>query len=171
MFKIKKINLPLNDKIVSEFKTGDKLLLSGVIYTARDAAHKKMFISKKLPFDIKNQVVYYVGPTPKRPGKIIGSCGPTTSSRMDAFTPYLLSKGLKAMIGKGKRSREVVDACKKYKAVYLIAPSGCGALLAKCVKKVELIAYPELLSEAIYKFDIENFPVFVGIDSKGKSIY
>ncbi|MFC1566357.1 FumA C-terminus/TtdB family hydratase beta subunit [bacterium] len=167
---IKQIQLPFSDKIIKTLKAGDELSLNGIVYTARDAAHKKIFDSKKIPFDINKQTLYYVGPTPAPSGRIIGSCGPTTSGRMDSFTPYLLSKGLCAMIGKGKRSPDVVAAIKKYKAVYLVAPGGCGALLSECVKKIEPVAYPELLSEAIYKLTIENFPVIVGIDSKGKSV-
>ncbi|MFC1546486.1 fumarate hydratase C-terminal domain-containing protein, partial [bacterium] len=126
---------------------------------------------KKIPFDMHNQVIYYVGPAPSPRGKIIGACGPTTSSRMDRFTPFLLSKGLKGMIGKGRRSEQVVHACKKYKAVYFIAPGGCGALLSKCVKKMELVAFKDLLSEAVFRLYIENFPAVTAIDSKGNDIY
>lgn len=147
------------------------MLLSGVVYTARDAAHKRMFTSKKLPVDVRNQVIYYTGPTPARPGHVIGSCGPTTSTRMDPFTPFLLEQGLAGVIGKGRRSEEVQKALVKHHAIYFIAPGGCGALLASSVKKMELVAYPELLSEAIYKLTIEEFPVIVGIDVRGKNVY
>ena len=166
---MKRINTPLTGKEILNLKAGDEVLLSGEIYTARDQAHKRLV--QKISFDIKQAVIYYCGPTKAAKGKIIGSCGPTTSSRMDAFTPLLLKKGLKAMIGKGSRSKEVRQAIKKYKAVYFLACAGCGALISKYVKKAEPVAYPDLGPEAIYKLEVKDFPLIVGIDAKGGSIY
>lgn len=168
---MKSLKLPLSDVDIKKLEVGELVYLSGEIYTARDAAHKRMFEEKSIPFDADGAVVYYVGPTPAPKGKVIGSCGPTTSSRMDAFTPYILSKGVKGMIGKGKRNMDVISACKKYNSVYFIAPGGCGALLAKCVVGVSDIAYPDLFSEAICRLTVKDFPVVVGIDSKGNSLY
>ena len=165
----KRIITPLTSKEIKKLKAGDEILLSGLIYTARDAAHKRMV--KKLPFDLKGQTVYYTGPTPAPPGKIIGSCGPTTSYRMDSYTPTLLRLGLKGMIGKGDRSQEVIEAIKKYQAIYLIAFGGCGALYSQFVKKTELIAYPDLGCEAILKLEVIDFPLIVGIDCYGRDIY
>ncbi|MFH1199097.1 MAG: FumA C-terminus/TtdB family hydratase beta subunit [Candidatus Omnitrophota bacterium] len=160
---------------IKNLKAGDKFLLSGVIYTARDQAHKRLVEAIKkggrLPIDLKNQILYYCGPTKTPKGKIIGSCGPTTSSRMDKFTPALLKAGLKGMIGKGSRSEEVAKAIKKYRAVYFLTYAGCGALLSKYVKKVAPIAYKELGPEAIYKLEVKDFTLIVGIDSRGRSIY
>ena len=175
MMKIKNLTIPLSkDKIVS-FNTGDMVLISGTIYTARDAAHKKMVESikkkKTLPFDLKDQIIYYAGPTPAPKGMPIGSCGPTTSSRMDSYTIPLLEKGLKGMIGKGKRSEAVIKAIKKFKAVYFIAVGGAAVLLATKVKKAKVIAYPELGTEAVYKLEVKNFPVIVAIDYKGRNIF
>jgi len=154
---------------------GDNILFSGIIYTARDQAHKRLAQDigkgKKLPFDIFGSVIYYCGPTRACRSKVIGSCGPTTSSRMDEFTPLLLKKGLKAMIGKGRRSREVVAAIKKHKAVYLLAPAGCGALVSKCVKQAKPVAYPDLGPEQILRLEVENLPLIVAIDRMGRSIY
>ena len=172
---MKHIATPLTREAASTLKAGDWLLLNGTIFTARDQAHKRMLKAlksgKKLPIDLRGQIIYYCGPTQTPPGKIIGSCGPTTSSRMDAFTPILLKKGLRAMIGKGGRSQDAVSAIKKYKAVYFITHAGCGALLSTFVKKVTPVAYTDLGPEAIYKLEVENFPVVVGIDASGKSIY
>ena len=165
----KYINLPLNDDIISELKAGDYVYLSGVIYSARDAAHKRM--QDGIPFDIKNQTVYYLGPSPAREGKVIGSAGPTTSSRMDKYTPDLLEHGLKGMIGKGKRSKEVIDSIIKNKAVYFAAVGGAGAILSKCITSSEVIAYDDLGTEAIRKLTVENFPVIVVIDSDGNNLY
>jgi len=149
--------------------------LSATLYIARDQAHKRLVEAikkgKRLPFDMRGAIIYYCGPTKTPKGKIIGSCGPTTSSRMDAFTPLLLRAGLKGMIGKGSRSKEVVAAIKKYKAVYFLTYAGCGALLSKCVRKVTPVAYPELGPEAILKLEVKDFPLIVGIDSRGRSIY
>ena len=172
---MKKMQLPLPRGEIGKLKAGEQVLLSGVIYTARDQAHKRMCAAissrAKLPIDLNGAVIYYCGPTPPRKGKAIGACGPTTSKRMDGFTPLLLSKGLSAMIGKGSRSNRVIDAIKKYKAIYFIAPAGAGAYLALRVKKSKLIAYKDLGPEAIYRLEVEDFPVIVGIDTKGRNIY
>ena len=172
---MRKIYLPLTKDVVSSLKIGDELLLSGTIYTARDAAHKRLceLISKnkKLPIDIDGVVIYYCGPAPAKKNKPIGSCGPTTSKRMDSFTPALLSKGMAAMIGKGRRSKDVIASIKNNKGVYFIAIGGAGAYLADRVKRSELICYKDLEPEAIYKLWVEDFPVVVGIDSKGNSIF
>lgn len=164
-----KLYLPVTIEQIRMLKTGDEVLLTGTLYTARDASHKRML--KKLPFAIRNQVIYHTGPTPAKPGEVIGSCGPTTSARLDSYTPLLLKKGLKVVIGKGQLSEEVVRAFKKYKAVYLIAPGGCGALLAETVKRMECVAYKDLGCEAVYKLEVENFPAVVAIDSRGRNIY
>lgn len=160
---------------IRALKMGEEMLFSGYMYTARDQAHKKLVElvkrDKKLPFDIKNQVIYYCGPTATPEGKVIGSCGPTTSSRMDNFVEPLLKKGLLGMIGKGRRSKKVRELIKKHKAVYFVAPAGCGALLAKKVISKKLVCFKELGSEAIYRLEVKDFPLIVGIDSKGKSIY
>lgn len=150
-------------------------MLSGVIFTARDQAHKRLVEAikngKKLLLDLRGQIIYYCGPTKTPQGKIIGSCGPTTSARMDDFTPLLLKAGLKGMIGKGNRSREVIKAIKKYKAVYFLTYAGCGALLNGYVKKATVIAYKDLGPEAIYRLEVKDFPLIVGIDAKGRCIY
>ncbi len=172
---MKKINTPLVKKDIEKLKVGEEILLSGIIYTARDQAHKRLAEAinknKKTPIDLNGQIIYYCGPTPAPRGKIIGSCGPTTSSRMDEFTPALLKKGVLAMIGKGKRSKQVVQAIKKYKAVYFLTYAGCGALLSKYVKKNKPVAYKDLGPEAIYKLEVRDFPLIVGIDTRGRSIY
>jgi len=162
---------------IKNLSAGDEIKFSGIIYTARDQAHKRLVkdigrgrgIGRN--FKIKDAVIYYCGPTKAPKGKIIGSCGPTTSSRMDEFTPFLLKRGLKAMIGKGRRSKEVIAAIKKYKGVYFLAPAGCGALVSKYVKKVKPAAYPDLGPEQILMLEVKNLPLIVGIDSKGRSIY
>lgn len=168
------IKTPLIDEDIKKLRAGDKVLITGTIFTARDAAHKK-FIElirqgKDLPFDIKNQIIYYTGPTPARQGMVIGSCGPTTAYRMDPYTPQLLERGLKGMIGKGGRGKEVVEAIKKHNAVYFLAVGGAGALIAKTIKKADVIAFPELGPEAVLRLEVENFPAFVAIDSNGKSL-
>ena len=172
---IKHMTTPLTQSQALALQAGDQVLLSGVIYTARDAAHKRLLAliekGEELPFDVKDQIIYYVGPTPARPNQIYGSAGPTTSTRMDIYTPTLLDLGLKFMIGKGKRSLEVKNAIIKNKAIYFVAAGGAGALYGNCVKKVEPIAFEDLLSEAINKITIEKFPVFVGIDMYGNDIY
>lgn len=174
MSKIK-INTPLTLKKVKELKAGDSVLISGTIYTARDAAHARMLKSLKngtnLPFDLQDQIIYYVGPAPAKPGKIIGSAGPTTSYRMDPFAPYFIKEGLKGMIGKGLRSDKVVESMKREGAVYFAATGGAAALIAQRIKKAEVIAYPDLGAEAVRKLEVENFPVTVVIDSKGNDLY
>lgn len=166
---MKKVNLPLDNRTISSLRAGDEILLTGTVYTARDAAHQRMV--KKLPLDIKGQTIYHTGPAPTKPGEVIGSCGPTTSTRMDQYTPTLLQKGLRAVIGKGRLGDQTRNAFKKYQAVYFLAPGGCGALLADKVKSMTLVAYKDLGCEAIYKLEIKEFPVIVGIDPKGRSVY
>lgn len=170
-----RIDLPLDKRKRSSLKVGQKVLLSGKLYTARDMAHKRLnaLIKKRktLPIPLKDEVIYYCGPTPPPPGKVIGACGPTTSSRMDPFTIPLLKKGLGGMVGKGKRSKEINEAVKRFKCIYFIATGGVGALLSQKVKKTKVVAFGELGTEAIYELDVENFPVIVAIDSKGRKIY
>lgn len=173
--EIKKLSLPLSDEIIKELRCGDSLLLSGELYTARDAAHKRMINTlengEALPFNINNEAVYYAGPTPAKPGQVIGACGPTTSGRMDAYSPKLISLGLKTMIGKGERSPEVIEAIKTFNGVYLGAIGGAGALISKCIKKAEIIAYEDLGTEAVRRITVEDLPVTVVIDSSGKTLY
>ena len=170
-----RLKTPLTDKDVEKLNIGDKVLLTGVIYSARDAAHKRLFdlvqAGKELPVDIRGQVIYYVGPAPAKPGKPIGSAGPTTSYRMDAYAPKLMELGLKGMIGKGNRGTEVVEAMKKHKAVYFGATGGAGALLARSIKKAEVVAYEDLGPEAIQRMEVEDFPVVVINDTKGNDLY
>ncbi len=172
---MKRINTPLKKEKIKELKVGDEILLSGIIYTARDQAHKRLSeaitLGRHLPLNLKGITIYYCGPTKTPKGKIIGSCGPTTSSRMDKFTPLLLEAGVRGMIGKGGRGREVLAAIKKHKAVYFLAYAGCGALLSKYVKKVTPLAYKDLGPEAIYKLEVKDFPLIVGVDSRGRSVY
>ncbi len=169
------LTTPLWDQDVAKLRTGDRVLISGVIYTARDAAHKRMVelldAGKELPFDIQGQVIYYAGPAPAKPGAVIGSCGPTTSYRMDPYTPRLIQQGLKGMIGKGTRSDEVKKAIVDHKCVYFVAIGGLGALLAKTIKEAEIIAYPDLGPEAIRRLVVEDFPAIVAIDVRGEDIY
>ncbi len=166
---------PLTDEDVSKLEAGDIVYLNGTIYTARDAAHKRLvdLIEKgeQLPFDLKGSVIYFVGPTPPKPGEPIGSAGPTTSYRMDSYSPILIEHGQKGMIGKGKRNEAVKEACKKHKAVYFGATGGAGALIAKAIKEAEVIAYPELGPEAIRKLKVEEFPVTVINDTHGNDLY
>ncbi len=166
---------PLTDDVVEKLRAGDLVFLNGIIYTGRDAAHKKLFEliqeGKELPVDLKGQIIYYVGPSPARPGQVIGSAGPTTSGRMDAYTPALLDLGLKGMIGKGLRSQEVLDSIKKNKAVYFAATGGAAALISKRIVKSEVVAYPELGPEAIYCLEVEGFPVIVVNDAHGGDLY
>ncbi len=172
---MKKIILPLTEKHIEELHVGDKVLLTGILYTARDAAHKRMYetlcTGGKLPFDIAGQTIYYMGPSPAREGRPIGSAGPTTASRMDVYTPALIERGLKGMIGKGKRSPEVLEAIQNSGAVYFAATGGAGALLSKCITASEVIAYDDLGTEAIRKLTVENFPVIVAADAYGGYIY
>lgn len=169
-----KITTPLTDDIIKKLRAGDKVLITGTIYTARDAAHKRLVEllkeNKPLPFDIKNQIIYYVGPTPAKPGQVIGSCGPTTSYRMDPYSPILLEHGLKGMIGKGERGDEVKEAIVKYKAIYFSAVGGAAALISQTVKKAEVIAYSDLGAEAINKFEVEDFPAIVINDIYGNDL-
>ncbi len=175
MDKTKKLQPPLTDSVVRLLKAGDEVLVSGIIYTARDMAHKRICeaidAGGKLPFELEGAVIYFLGPTPARPGRIIGSAGPTTSSRMDAFSPELLAKGLKAMIGKGYRGTEVRDALKKYNAVHLSTIGGAGALLSKHIISAEVIAYEDLGTEAIRKLEVVDFPAVVAYDSSGGTVY
>ena len=170
-----KITTPLTREAVRNLKAGDSCLISGVIYTARDAAHKRLCelveAGKPLPMDVADSIIYFVGPTPAKPGQAIGSAGPTTSYRMDAYSPTLIRQGLTGMIGKGKRGPEVVAAMKENGAVYFGAIGGCGALLSKCIKKAEVIAYEDLGAEAIRRLEVEDFPAIVIIDSEGNNLY
>ena len=170
-----KITTPLTEDKIIKLKAGDQVLLTGTIYTARDAAHKRLVKliedKEKLPFEIKNEVIYFVGPTPTKPGEEFGSGGPTTSGRMDKYSPILLDLGLKAMIGKGYRNEEVKEHIVKNRAIYFGAIGGTGANIAKCVKKSEIIAFEDLETEAIRKLEIENMPLTVIIDSKGNDLY
>lgn len=169
------IKAPLNDEVINKLHIGDYVYISGIIYTARDAAHKRMFDAMNnnlsIPFDLKNNIIYYLGPTPAREGQVIGSAGPTTSSRMDKYTPLLIDNGLKGMIGKGKRNQEVINSIKKNKAVYFAAIGGAGALLSKKIVSSEVIAYDDLGTEAIRKLEVKDFPVIVVIDSEGNNLY
>ena len=171
----KKILLPLSDETLKELKAGDEVLLTGIIYAARDAAHKRMVESldqgKTLPFDIKGQTIYFTGPSPARPGQPAGSAGPTTSGRMDSYSPRLIAEGLKGMIGKGMRSQAVREAMKQHKAVYFGAIGGAGALISKRIKKSEVIAYEELGAEALRRLEVEDFPATVVNDIYGGDLY
>jgi fumarate hydratase subunit beta len=172
---VKKITLPLTDETLKELKAGDEVLLTGVIYVARDAAHKRMVEAleqgKSLPFDIKGQTIYFAGPTPARPGRPTGSAGPTTSGRMDGYSPRLIAEGLKGMIGKGMRSPAVKEAMKQHKAVYFGAIGGAGALIARSIKKSEVIAYEEMGAEALRRLEVEDFPATVVNDIYGRDLY
>jgi len=165
------ITTPLTDEVVRSLKAGDEVRITGVVYTARDAAHKRLCelleAGEPLPVDLRGQIIYYTGPAPTPPGYAIGSCGPTTSYRMDRYTPALLDQGLKGMIGKGRRAQPVIDAIVAHAAVYFSAEGGCGALLANYVKTSELVAFPELGTEAIRRLEVEDFPVTVFCDSTG----
>ena len=171
----KKVMLPRTDETLKDLKAGDNILLTGVMYGARDAAHKRMVEAldqgKPLPFDIRGQTIYFMGPSPAKPGQPIGSAGPTTSGRMDAYSPRLIAEGLKGMIGKGMRSSVVKEAMRKYKAVYLAAVGGAAVLIAKRIKKSDVIAYEELGSEAIRRLEVEDFPVTVVNDIYGGDLY
>ncbi len=170
-----RITSPLEPEKISGLTVGTPVLISGVIYTARDAAHRRLVRAldeeEELPFDLKGQTLYYVGPAPARSGQIIGSAGPTTSSRMDGYTPRLLAAGIRAMIGKGRRSPEVREAIQRYQAVYFVATGGAGALLAQSVKKVAVIAYEDLGTEAVRRLEVENFPAIVANDIYGRDIF
>lgn len=171
----KRITTPLTAEKVKDLKAGDSVLLTGTIYTARDAAHKRLVEllekGEDLPIDVKDSVIYYVGPTPTKPGMTFGSAGPTTSYRMDAYTPHLLEKGLKGMVGKGLRSQQVVESMKENTAVYFAAIGGAAALIGKCVKASEMVSYEDLGAEAIRKLQVEDLPLVVVIDSEGNNLY
>jgi fumarate hydratase subunit beta len=171
----KKVKLPLTDEALKDLRAGDNVLLSGVMYVARDAAHKRIDDAldqgKPLPFDIKGQTIYFMGPSPAKPGQVIGSAGPTTSGRMDAYSPRLIAEGLKGMVGKGMRSPAVKDAIKKYKAVYMAAIGGTGALISRTIKKSEVVAYEELGAEAVLRLEVKDFPATIINDIYGGDLY
>ncbi len=171
----KVIQAPISKEEIKNLKAGDYVYINGTIYTARDAAHKRMDDTltkgEELPLDIRNQMIYYMGPSPAREGRVIGSAGPTTASRMDKYAPRLLDLGLGAMIGKGKRSKEVLDAIVRNGSVYFAAVGGAGALLSKCIQKSEVIAYDDLGTEAIRKLEVKDFPVIVVVDAEGNNLY
>ncbi len=171
----KHLQTPLSDDGVLSLEAGDNVYINGIIYTARDAAHKKLIElmenGEELPLDLTGQVIYYVGPTPPKPGQVIGSAGPTTSGRMDAYTPQMLAAGMKGCIGKGSRNQAVKDALKKYQVVYFAAVGGAGALLSQRITKFEVVAYPELGPEAIHLLEVKNFPVTVVNDAQGRDLY
>ncbi|OIJ14099.1 fumarate hydratase [Anaerobacillus arseniciselenatis] len=175
MATIKKITTPLTYEQVKDLKAGDQVSITGVIYSARDAAHKILVDllaeGKELPVDFNDQVVYYAGPTPAKPGKVIGSCGPTTSGRMDAYSPTMMEQGLKGMIGKGPRSKAVIDSMKENGAVYFAAIGGAAALIADTIQKVDIVAFPELGPEAIRRMEVVDYPCIVAIDSLGNDLY
>ncbi|MFT7002834.1 MAG: fumarate hydratase subunit beta [Sulfurimonas sp.] len=175
MSKTYHLTTPLNDETISELHSGDIVYLSGIIYTARDAAHKRLVDlldeGKELPFNIKGAVIYFVGPTPPKPGDPIGSAGPTTSYRMDSYSPRLIAQGLKGMIGKGKRNKDVTDACQEYKSIYFGATGGAGALLGKQIISAEIIAYEELGPEAVRRLEVVDFPITVINDVYGADLY
>lgn len=175
MTEVKAITPPLRDDDVADLKIGTAVHITGVLYTARDAAHKRLVelieTGAQLPFDLEGQIIYYVGPTPAKPGSVIGSAGPTTSGRMDPYAPRLIAKGLKGMIGKGIRGQNVVEAMKKHKAVYFAATGGAAALIAKSVKSAEVVAYEDLGSEAIRRLEVEDFPAIVVQDMYGGNLY
>jgi fumarate hydratase subunit beta len=175
MAKTVRLSPPLTDQDVLQLDIGDTVIISGVIYTARDAAHKRLVDmlarGEHLPMDIQGQIIYYVGPSPARPGQVIGAAGPTTSYRMDSYAPTLINLGLKAMIGKGKRSAEVIAALQAHKAVYLGATGGAGALISQRIKNAEVIAFPELGPEAVHRLEVEDFPTIVINDCQGRDLY
>ncbi|MBP1707033.1 MAG: fumarate hydratase subunit beta [Chloroflexi bacterium] len=172
---IKEVKLPLTGKAIEDLHAGENVLLSGILYVARDAAHKRLLEAldkgQPLPFEIAGQTIYYMGPSPARPGQVIGAAGPTTSGRMDIYTPRLLEAGLKGMIGKGNRSKAVKEAIIKYKAVYFAAIGGAGALISKSIRKSDIIAYPELGAEALLKLEVDHFPATVINDIYGEDLY
>ncbi|HQM89613.1 MAG TPA: Fe-S-containing hydro-lyase [Exilispira sp.] len=172
---MKNISTPLSKNVIEDLKAGEEILLSGYLYTARDVAHSRLCKlikdGKPLPFDIKDQVFYFVGPTPPRPGYVIGSAGPTTSYRMDEYSPILIEHGLSGMIGKGNRSSDVIDAMIKYKAVYFAAIGGAGALIARCIKEATIVCYEDLGPEAIRKILVVDMPLIVAIDCYGNNLY
>ena len=172
---IKRLTTPLTDEAVASLKAGDNVLITGVVYSARDAAHKRLcdLIAKgeSLPLDLKGQTIYFMGPSPAKPGQVIGSAGPTTSYRMDSYSPILIAQGLKGMIGKGARSAEVVEAMKKHKAVYFAATGGAAALISKSIRKADIVAYEDLGAEAIRRLEVVDFPCIVAQDCHGQNLY
>lgn len=170
-----RLTTPLTQEALRQLKAGDTVLISGTVYTGRDAAHKRMVDAldrgEELPFPVKDAVIYYVGPCPAKPGQVIGSAGPTTSYRMDSYAPRLIEKGLTGMIGKGSRNAEVIDAMKKHGAVYMVAIGGAGALIARTIKAAKVIAYDDLGTEAVRELVVENFPVIVCVDVEGNNLY
>ena len=175
MSDVKRIRAPFDEATARSLRAGDRVLITGTIIAARDAAHKRLVEAldrgEELPVDLDGAAIYYVGPSPARPGRAIGAAGPTTAGRMDAYTPTLLARGLRGMIGKGNRSAAVIDAMKQYGAVYFAATGGAGALIARCIRKCEIIAFPDLGPEAIHRLEVENFPLVVAIDSLGNNLY
>ena len=171
----KKVTLPLTDEALRDLKAGDNVLFTGVMYVGRDSAHKRMVEAldkgKDLPFDVRGQTIYFMGPSPAKPGQVIGAAGPTTSGRMDAYSPRLMAEGLKGMVGKGLRSQEVKEAIKKHKAVYFAAIGGAGALISKAIRKSDTVAYEELGAEALLRLEVENFPAIVVNDAHGGDLY
>ena len=171
----KRIQAPISREVIKELQAGDYVYITGTIYTARDAAHKRMYetlaLAEKMPIDIQDNIIYYMGPSPAREGRVIGSAGPTTASRMDKYTPALLDHGLRGMIGKGRRSAEVKNAIVNHTAVYFAAVGGAGALLSQCIVSSEVVAYDDLGTEAIHRLEVKNFPVIVAIDSWGNNLY
>ena len=170
-----RITSPMDIKVIAKLRAGDQILISGILYAARDAAHKRLVEAlergESLPFEVKGQTIYYMGPSPARPGQVIGAAGPTTSGRMDAYAPRLMEAGLKGMIGKGARSQAVKDAMEKHKAIYFAGIGGAGALISKCIKKAEVIAYDDLGAEALRRIEVENFPATVINDIYGGDLY
>jgi len=175
MAEKKVLSTPLTDEVVKSLRVGDEVLINGILYTARDAAHKRLVElldkGQPLPIDLKGQIIYYVGPTPARPGRPIGAAGPTTSGRMNPYAPRLIAIGLKGMIGKGEMGPEVMEAMKKYGAVYFVAIGGAGALISKSIRKAEVVAYEDLGAEAIRQLEVENFPAIVAQDCYGGNLY
>jgi len=172
---VKVLEYPLTKQDTAALRCGDEVAFSGIVYTARDQAHKRLAAllerGKPLPFDLRNQMIYYCGPNPAAPGRVIGSCGPTTSQRMDVFTPVLLKHGLLGMIGKGERSPAVVAAIKQYRAIYYITHAGCGALLSEYVTKADNVCFSDLGAEAVFRLEVKQFPLIVAIDTEGRSLY
>ncbi len=172
---MKKVTLPLTEEAVKDLHAGDAVQLSGTVYTARDAAHKRLHEmigrGETLPFDLQGAVIYYVGPTPAKPGQAIGSAGPTTASRMDAYTPELMDHGLRGMIGKGRRSEAVKESIVRHHGIYFIVCGGAGALISHCIKSREPVAFEDLISEAVTRLEVEDMPCFVGIDAEGRDVY
>ena len=172
---VRNITSPLDMQVIEKLRTGDQVLISGTLYVARDAAHKRLVEAldkgEKLPFEVEGQTVYYMGPSPAKPGKVIGAAGPTTSGRMDAYAPRLMESGLKGMIGKGARNQDVKDALKEHKAIYFAGIGGAGALISQCIKEAEVVAYDDLGAEALRRLTVENFPATVVNDIYGGDLY